>query len=200
MDLLLPLVLLLVLFVLFLLCPVRSRVVFNIICLSTCCGICSRQQSGCGRGQGHADICTPSPGFLLFFAFPPCFLFFVCVSWLSPSFLPELNWSRLSLVMFSYILPIVCFWFDCWQFSVLTFNEMSTKDLDLGTKGWGGMWHICICQIHKLPWHSPASFSVWLNAVSPPSCSVSANCQRHSSASLSSPLYLPPSRQQRRQH
>lgn len=90
----------------------HPRVVFNIICLSTCCGICSRQHSataghewdeGGGGGnegqQGHADrrrhlhfgfgcVFSFFLYFFLSFVLSSCHFFHVCVSAynVSPSF------------------------------------------------------------------------------------------------------------------
>lgn len=111
----------------------HPRVVFNIICLSTCCGICSRQHSatagheGDGGGGGGRTTRTRRPTlalalrfwlrvfflyFFLSFVLSSCHFFHVCVSAynVSPSFCCCCRHlfclsaaSRLSLVMFSYI-------------------------------------------------------------------------------------------------
>lgn len=66
----------------------RPRVVFNIICLSTCCGICSRQQAvphtTCHRTQrqGRADTRTCTCFSVFFFLSQLPFLFYYTFSFI----------------------------------------------------------------------------------------------------------------------
>lgn len=129
-----------------------------------------------GRGQGHADICTlPFQaawhvpfGQDLFFSF---FCLFCVV--LGPSAFPSVAiffaWTEAAYLWLCFLtfLPIVCFWFDCWQCSVLTFNEMSTKDAAYMSVCLSVLLSVRFTSNRRLSWHFPASFSVWLNALSP---------------------------------
>lgn len=103
--------------------------------------------------------------FFLFFAF-------FCVV-LGPSAFPSVAiffaWTEAAYLWLCFLtfLPIVCFWFDCWQCSVLTFNEMSTKDAAYMSVCLSVLLSVRFTRNRRLSWHFPASFSVWLNALSP---------------------------------